>query len=607
MSKSHNQNVKIWKDFECKLGAALVHSNPDLSAQDIDVLSRAITLNTCSVYESLGRVVEVPLRLISFFKRFDIITVARMNKELFLILTRHRLTDDDSMRRFKHVFEVACGSYPVSSYFGILTKNISIFFSEGSALMLHPLVQFLTGWSRIQLRSLDHSEENISSYLAIEDHLRNLQIPPFLLGALNSIVKEWFAEEPFVITRNERHGNGSVADCEKTLDEKYSHTSTDPLLYYCTGEVPPTQRFSFDRISKTIFVPKTMLGDRVISMEPVTLQYWQQSVARSLDVWFSRSPLKHAIHLHDQTFNMEGARRASITGSRIATIDLSSASDCVSWDLVKNVFRGTPLLRWLFATRSLMTTIEGHGTIVLHKYAPMGSALCFPMECLIFSAIIELAYRVSRTKRHKEISPCGFLVYGDDLIVPTYLWNTLNELLTQFGFKVNVTKSYQHDSLSFRESCGGEYYGGFDVTPIRLPRNFCLRDKKRGLEHQHTWFTQSIDLCNRYFSRHLKVCRAIVLRDLLDLPPAIRPLFGEDGVWSEDTSNYHLNKVWSDDYQRYQLKHGNPVSKCDSSQVCEANRLHHWFHLTIDRSVVGDQPATSRTGPNTTRLGSVAR
>jgi len=57
-------------------------------------------------------------------------------------------------------------------------------------------------------------------------------------------------------------------------------------------------------------------------------------------------------------------------------------------------------------------------------------------------------------------------VYGDDIIIDSSLSTTLIEILAKCGFEVNKGKSFVA-SNAFRESCGGYYFRGFDVTPLR--------------------------------------------------------------------------------------------------------------------------------------------
>jgi hypothetical protein len=126
----------------------------------------------------------------------------------------------------------------------------------------------------------------------------------------------------------------------------------------------------------------------------------------------------------------------------------------------------------------------------------MGSALCFPVQCIVFSAIALYAAMLywrgecptSSLKADDPILcvPRWFMehlvvdpekidqdhlamprVFGDDIIVDSRLAPYLTHLLTTFGFSVNLSKSFT-GSQAFRESCGGFYWGGYDVTPLRF-------------------------------------------------------------------------------------------------------------------------------------------
>lgn len=154
--------------------------------------------------------------------------------------------------------------------------------------------------------------------------------------------------------------------------------------------------------------------------------------------------------------------------SRYATIDLSNASDSVSWRLVKQLCKRIPLLRYLYGSRSNCTMLNG---IIHHfdKFAPMGSALCFPIESVLFASVVELAHRKHYGQASQgHLSGCS--VYGDDIIVPAELYQLVVDILESLGFMVNVAKSFS--SGPYYESCGVEYLYGMRINTIRHPR--CL-------------------------------------------------------------------------------------------------------------------------------------
>lgn len=245
------------------------------------------------------------------------------------------------------------------------------------------------------------------------------------------------------------------------------------------------------------FVPKDITKSRTISMEPNLFMYFQQEVMRWMVNSMRRGMISRFVNLRDQTNSQMAAVHGSLYLST-DTIDLSSASDSVHVDLVRQVFPPDYLF-YMMATRS--SKVELHdGTSVesVVKFAPMGSAVCFPTQCIIFTAVcIMAAMAVSsqedagthipsvteirkfiRTRFHRErTSGTPFtrrleppVVYGDDIAVDSRTTSEVISILTRLGFTVNVNKSFM-GSQSFRESCGVFAFEGSDVTPVlfRLP------------------------------------------------------------------------------------------------------------------------------------------
>lgn len=116
-------------------------------------------------------------------------------------------------------------------------------------------------------------------------------------------------------------------------------------------------------------------------------------------------------------------------------------------------------------------------TIRLAKYASMGSALCFPMEAMVFTTLIFLGIQKSLNKPLTGEDIKSFSrsvrVYGDDLIVPEDHVLSVVEVLEHFGAKVGLSKSFW--TGKFRESCGKEYYAGEDVSIVRVREVFPTR------------------------------------------------------------------------------------------------------------------------------------
>jgi len=150
---------------------------------------------------------------------------------------------------------------------------------------------------------------------------------------------------------------------------------------------------------------------------------------------------------------------------------MSEASDRVGLEHVESMLENLPCFRkWVLACRSTRAELPDGQTIVLKKFASMGSALCFPIEALVFytsiiaSRIQAAGDRVDRRSVHHYGR--DVYVYGDDLIVPADEAPVICDDLEALGFKVNRRKSFWNGK--FRESCGVDAYAGQQVTPVYL-------------------------------------------------------------------------------------------------------------------------------------------
>jgi hypothetical protein len=163
------------------------------------------------------------------------------------------------------------------------------------------------------------------------------------------------------------------------------------------------------------------------------------------------------VRFTDQEPNRLAAKYGSESG-RYATLDLAEASDRVSLELVRLLFP-EPLLGHLEACRTSSTELPDGRILELRKFAPMGSALCFPIMALCVWAILTAAADDADTRK-------SVYVYGDDVIVPTAYAANAIEQLESYGLRVNRDKSCT--TGPFRESCGMDAFLGVDVTPVRF-------------------------------------------------------------------------------------------------------------------------------------------
>lgn len=230
-----------------------------------------------------------------------------------------------------------------------------------------------------------------------------------------------------------------------------------------------------ERPVRVVLVPKTLKTPRVIAIEPTCMQFMQQALMEPLVELLESSPtIPGVIGFLDQTPNQRMARIGSETGS-LATIDLSEASDRVSNQHVRALLSLFPHLSdAVDACRSRKADVPGHGVIRLAKFASMGSALCFPFEAMVFTTLVFMGIEDALGSQLPKSSFRKYKgkvrVYGDDIIVPKDSLPHVINSLESFGLKVNEDKTF--GTGKFRESCGRDYYDGFDVTPVRVRHKF---------------------------------------------------------------------------------------------------------------------------------------
>lgn len=225
-----------------------------------------------------------------------------------------------------------------------------------------------------------------------------------------------------------------------------------------------------ETIARLIMVPKGIKKKRGITVEETQTGLLEQKVRDILLYLIERS--EYHIFLNDQTVNKTLALIGSKSGhqSSLTTIDLHAASDSVTLALVAHLFRGTGLFRILMDSRSYLIEDSRKGkekVTRLKSYAGMGNAVTFPLQSIVYASIVHLAAR--RLGWNRDFKYLPYSVYGDDIIVPDWLYDEVTSILTDLDFVVNDDKSFRSDT-PFKESCGIEALSGHDVTPVRMSR-----------------------------------------------------------------------------------------------------------------------------------------
>lgn len=235
----------------------------------------------------------------------------------------------------------------------------------------------------------------------------------------------------------------------------------DVIEEWCTVDIEVVD-------SKVTFQEKNAKTFRAACTEPGL----NVMVQLGIGDFMARRLAAFGIDIRDQTLNQKRAALAVVNND--ATVDLSSASDSISREIVFELLppEWADLLKF---GRSSYTILPDGTRHFQEKFSSMGNGYTFPLETLIFWSLA-----ASCCDKDSDAT-----AYGDDLIVPIQCVPLLYKVLHYCGFVVNEEKSYAHGL--FRESCGKDYFSGFDVRPhfpkewvsarsLFIAHNFYVRD-----------------------------------------------------------------------------------------------------------------------------------
>lgn len=230
-----------------------------------------------------------------------------------------------------------------------------------------------------------------------------------------------------------------------------------------TASPKATITFSDPDYSEVLFVPKDSRGPRVIIREPHSKLMFQMGYNTLMGQALERDT-RHRINFEDQSINNSLALESSIS-RHLSTLDLKDASDRVSFAIVVQLFRNTPLFKVLDWFRTPTAKLPDGELIPLKKLSGMGSGFTFPTMSLVIH--LAICTQVSKDLRipYHSVSQQVY-VYGDDIIIPSQWYDLAVSALLRVGLVCNTSKCYKNSY--FRESCGGDYYYGNDVAPVRL-------------------------------------------------------------------------------------------------------------------------------------------
>jgi len=227
------------------------------------------------------------------------------------------------------------------------------------------------------------------------------------------------------------------------------------------------EMFDFTEASRATTVDKTDDKRRMIAIEPTVNMFFQQALMKIMYTRLSDVGLD-VESLPER--HQELAYRGSVDGN-LATIDFSSASDCVSIALLRYLLPES-WRRYLIMVRCPSMELSGE-SVDLNMISTMGNAGTFPLETLVFWSIgVATVMQRTRTNPYSLLSlpeeRDSVSVFGDDCILPTADALSFMDNARALGFIVNEEKSFYDDSTRFRESCGGDYLRGSNVRPFSL-------------------------------------------------------------------------------------------------------------------------------------------
>jgi len=316
---------------------------------------------------------------------------------------------------------------------------------------------------------------------------QNYRVLNYAKGVISAILGRTSMDELFEACR---HSGGTTigvkySDTSLEAKMKYPLSSTeraaklfnqylayDPhckqaLLLSNAGETL-SKRYEIVLGSRATTVEKTASVRRMIAIEPTCNMFLQQGM---MELMYKRMAAAGLSVDKSQVHHKVMAKYASISRSH-GTIDFASASDCVSYELVRYLL--PPSWFWYFdMVRSPQMSLTGTWED-LAMASTMGNAVTFPLETLVFYS---LACAVAFIQDNPSSNSMGRIdplilptwdttVYGDDCIVPSHRAALFIEVATRVGFMVNEEKSFYRPEDPFRESCGGDYLSGQDVRPM---------------------------------------------------------------------------------------------------------------------------------------------
>jgi len=240
---------------------------------------------------------------------------------------------------------------------------------------------------------------------------------------------------------------------------------TDSLLDQCLNASSPTGVKTFkecDTLDMS-FVPKSYKALRGIMPDTLLGSFYTHGLGRLLQDRLLGAGL-NIKRLQDKHRRLV---RSNSISRRLATADLSAASDSISIELLRRLLP-TKWFHVILHGRINKINLAGT-TVMMNSVITMGLGQTFPLQTLIFYALLKSIAELA------GFHEAYISVYGDDLIYPSRLHRYVSVIFPKLHLILNADKTFVHDY--FRESCGSDFFRGCDVRPFQPEGSFTLLDR----------------------------------------------------------------------------------------------------------------------------------
>lgn len=259
---------------------------------------------------------------------------------------------------------------------------------------------------------------------------------------------------------------GPLTGTRKSLFSLYKRETSKYTLWDEAEKIRSNHFGDFVQVpgSRLSFVPKSQEVSRTICTEPSLNMLIQKGIGKLFELQLDR---KFGINLSTQPDKNRMLAKIGSENGAYGTIDLSSASDTVSMNLLREILPSY-VFSWLKEARSDSVQLPDGSLCPLHMVSSMGNAFTFPLQTILFASVVIAVYR---SLGIEVVFPRGnslgtFAVFGDDIIVRREAYSLVTDLLRRIGFFVNLDKSFNEGP--FRESCGSDFWDGFNVRGVYL-------------------------------------------------------------------------------------------------------------------------------------------